>query len=85
MPEMPIEQDYGRFVEPMSDEQAIDEGLTFDIPEDEAELEELPDGSVRVTMESGKGPMEDKDFYQNLAEVIDPMELDSLAMRYLSC
>ncbi|NDF74299.1 MAG: hypothetical protein EB114_08980 [Betaproteobacteria bacterium] len=83
MPEMPIEQDYGRFVEPMLDEQAIDEGLTFDIPEDEAELEELPDGSVRVTMESGKGPMEDKDFYQNLAEVIDPMELDSLAMRYL--
>ena len=83
MPEMPIEQDYGRFVEPMSDEQAIDEGLTFDIPEDEAELEELPDGSVRVTMESGKGPMEDKDFYQNLAEVIDPMELDSLATRYL--
>jgi chaperonin GroES len=83
MPEMPIEQDYGRFVDPMSDEQAIDEGLTFDIPEDEAELEELPDGSVRVTMENGKGPMEDKDFYQNLAEVIDPTELDSLAMRYL--
>ena len=81
--EMPIEQDYGRFVDPMSDEQAIDEGLTFDIPEDEAELEELPDGSVRVTMENGKGPMEDKDFYQNLAEVIDPTELDSLAMRYL--
>ena len=83
MPEMPIEQDYGRFVEPMSDEQEIDEGLAYDIPEDEAELEELPDGSVRVTMENGKGPMEDKDFYQNLAEVIDPMELDSLAMRYL--
>ena len=81
--EMPIEQDYGRFVDPMSDEQALDEGLAVDIPEDEAELEELPDGSVRVTMESGKGPMEDKDFYQNLAEVIDPMELDSLAMRYL--
>ena len=81
--EMPIEQDYGRFVEPMLDEQEIDEGLAYDIPEDEAELEELPDGSVRVTMENGKGPMEDKDFYQNLAEVIDPMELDSLAMRYL--
>ena len=83
MPEMPIEQDYDRFVDPMTDEQALDEGLAVDIPEDEAELEELPDGSVRVTMESGKGPMEDKDFYQNLAEVIDPMELDSLAMRYL--
>ncbi|NBW14746.1 MAG: hypothetical protein EBR82_42780, partial [Caulobacteraceae bacterium] len=81
--EMPIEQDYDRFIDPMSDEQALDEGLAVDIPEDEAELEELPDGSVRVTMESGKGPMEDKDFYQNLAEVIDPMELDSLAMRYL--
>ena len=83
MPEMPIEQDYDRFIDPMTDEQALDEGLAVDIPEDEAELEELPDGSVRVTMESGKGPMEDKDFYQNLAEVIDPMELDSLAMRYL--
>ena len=50
---------------------------------DDAELEELPDGSVRVNLQPDNGPLEDEDFYQNLAEVIDPLDLSTLAMRYI--
>ena len=56
--------------------------MEFDLPDDDSELEELPDGSVVVKMDT-QGPQEDEEFYQNLAEVISPLELDSLAMRYI--
>jgi hypothetical protein len=82
--EFPIEPDYGRFVQGIADEpeQSQEEQLEFDLPEDDSELEELPDGSVVVKMDT-QGPQEDEEFYQNLAEVISPLELDSLAMRYI--
>ncbi len=83
MAEMPIEQEYDRYIDPITDEEDLEEGLTFELPEDEAELEELPDGSVRVSYAEDTGPMNEPDFYQNLAEVIDPLRLDVMAMRYL--
>ena len=82
--EMPIEQDYGRFVDPMTDEEAMAEGVEVEAPEaDQAEIEELPDGSAIVHMEGLEGPQQDPDFYQNLAEVIDNQTLESMALRYL--
>ena len=84
MAEMPIEQDYGRFVDPITDEEAMAEGVEVEAPEaDQAEIEELPDGSAIVHMEGLEGPQEDPDFYQNLAEVIDNQTLESMALRYL--
>jgi hypothetical protein len=83
MPEMPIEQDYGRFISGMADDEVPLEDLQAELPDESAEIEELPDGSAVVHMPSTKGPMEDPDFYENLAEVISPIDLDSMASRYL--
>lgn len=82
--QFPIEAEYGRFVPGVSDEpeETQDEEMEFELPEDSTELEELPDGSVVVSMDT-EGPMEDGEFYQNLADVIDPLELDSIAIRYI--
>jgi hypothetical protein len=81
--EMPIEQDYGRFISGMADDEVPLEDLQAELPDESAEIEELPDGSAVVHMPSTKGPMEDPDFYENLAEVISPIDLDSMASRYL--
>ena len=83
MPEMPIEQNYGRYIDPMEDEEDMEEGLEVEIPADQAELEELPDGRVRVTMDNLKGPEESPDFYENLALKIDTVKLQALALRYI--
>jgi hypothetical protein len=82
--EFPIEPEYGRFVQGIADEppELQEEQEEYDLPDDDSELEELPDGSVVVKMDT-EGPMEDGEFYQNLAEVIDPFELDSIALRYI--
>ena len=84
MPEMPIEQEYGRYVDPMQDEEDQEEGLEVELPEESAELEELPDGSVRVHFDDLKGPEDSPDFYENLAEKIDSVKLSALAMRYVN-
>lgn len=84
MPEMPIEQEYGRYIDPMQDEEDQEEGLEVELPEESAELEELPDGSVRVHFDDLKGPDESPDFYENLAEKIDSIKLSALAMRYVN-
>jgi hypothetical protein len=59
------------------------EGFSVDLMEAEAEIEELPDGSAVVRMEDIKGPVEEPDFYANLAEDIPSNELSRMAMNYL--
>jgi len=80
--QMPIEQDYGRFVDGMSDPDE-DGNIHVEMPEDDSDVIEQPDGSAIVVMNDFDGPMEDEDFYQNLAEVFDPYELNRVAMHYL--
>ena len=82
--EFPIEPEYGRFVPGMADEppETQEEQEEYDLPDDSTDLEELPDGSVVVSMDT-EGPMEDGEFYENLAEVISPLDLNSIAMRYI--
>lgn len=83
--EFPVDPEYGRFVPGISDQpdDTQDEEMEFDLPDDsDTEIEELPDGSAVVTMETD-GPMEDREFYSNLAEEIDPSDLDGISMRYL--
>ena len=82
--EFPIEPEYGRFVPGISDQpdDTQDEEMEFDLPDESAEIEELPDGSAIVSMET-EGPMEDGEFYENLAEKVDPLELSSIALRYI--
>ena len=82
MPEMPLDPEFGRFISGLKE--TAEGGAEMELDIDEDDLEELPDGSVVVSMEKGfKTPSEDEDFYQNLADVLNPMDLDSVAMRYL--
>lgn len=82
--EFPIDQEFGRFVGPASANDVEDEPLEVEIELEDSEIEELPDGSAIVKMAS-KGPMEDEDFYQNLADSddIDSLDLKELALRYV--
>ncbi len=88
MPEMPIPQDYDRHIDPITDEDEQnlegDESI-FEMfeGEDEPDVEELPDGSAIVRMDDMKGPEENPDFYENLAEKFDASDLASLALKYL--
>ena len=80
--EMPIEQEFGREIDGV---QATDEEMIVDMPEiDDAGIEETPDGGAIVTMpDDFKGPSDDTDFYENLAETINLIDLSKLTMRYL--
>ena len=87
--EMPIDPEYGRFVQGMPDDASAEtppeeEGMEVELELTDEDLEELPDGSVRVRLDT-KGPMESEDFYENLADtdILDPIELSTLALRYI--
>ena len=63
-----------------------DGSVAVDIDLDDSEIEELPDGSAVVKMDNFKGPTEDQDFYENLAESdqISSYDLDGIALRYIN-
>jgi len=84
--EFPIEPEYNRFVPSIGDPTAqTEEGeVEVEMPNlAEADIEELPDGSAIVKMPNN-GPMENEDFYQNLADSddFDPFDLQKLALKY---
>lgn len=81
--EFPIDPEFNRFVGG-AQEETPEEPIEAEIDLDDSDIEELPDGSAIVRME-GKGPMEDEDFYQNLADsdVISSLDLSSMALRYV--
>jgi hypothetical protein len=86
MAEMPIPQDYNRYVDPISGEQEeemSDESLMEILDQDESDVEELPDGSAIVRLENLKGPDETPDFYENLADKLKEWDLDNIALKYL--
>lgn len=80
--EMPIEQEFDQNIAGV---QATDEDMIVDVPEmDDADIEETPDGGAIVTMpDDFRGPSDDTDFYENLAESINLIDLSKLTMRYL--
>jgi len=84
MPEMPIEQEYGRNINPIEDES--DESLIEILDEINAEddpVEEQEDGSAIVTLDKLSTPEDNPEFYQNLAEELGTSDLDKLAFKYL--
>lgn len=85
MPEMPIPPEYNRFVDPVESEQNLegDDPVTELFTEEESEIEELPDGSAIVKLDDFKGPEENPDFYENLADRVDSNELDRISMKFL--
>lgn len=88
MAEMPIPPEYNRFVGPVSDEDKQDlegDDSVFEIfdNDEKPDVEELPDGSAIVRLDESKGPEDNPDFYENLADVIDSYDLTDIAMKYL--
>ena len=88
MPEMPIPQDYNRFINGddnngLLDNEMDNESINAILSQDESDVEELPDGSAIVKLEDLKGPDDNPDFYQNLADSIDSYDLNSVALKYL--
>jgi len=84
MPDMPIPQEYNRFVDPVKDEQNLEsDDSVYDLFDEESNVEELPDGSAIVKLDNMKGPEENPDFYENLAEKLGNLELDKIALKYL--
>jgi hypothetical protein len=83
MPEMPIPQDYNRFVDPQTGEPVEDESVFEIFDNEEPDYEELADGSAIVKVDDLKGPDDTPDFYQNLAETVKSWELDTIAGKYL--
>ena len=82
MADMPIDPNADRFIDGMTF--TPDGGATVDIVDQPDDVEELPDGSAVVTMgDDFKGPSEDEDFYENLAEVVNLRDLEDLCSRYL--
>ena len=79
--QMPIDPEFDRFIEGLKD--TPEGGLEVEIPPEDANVEEMPDGSAVVTMEEFNGPSENEDFYGNMAENYDFFELDKIAMRYI--
>ena len=80
MPDMPIDPEFGRFIDGIT--QTPNGGAIADVDLEEEEVEEMPDGSAIVRMPT-KTPADDTDFYDNLAESFDPISLERIAMRYI--
>lgn len=57
--------------------------VDLELPDDLSDVEELEDGSAVVNLDDFKGPNDDEDFYQNLADTQDTFELESIGMRYI--
>jgi len=87
MPEMPIPQDYNRFIEgqeSVTEENNLEGNESvYELFDGEPEVEELEDGSAIVRLDESKGPEENPDFYENLADKIESYELDKIALKYL--
>jgi len=79
--QFPIDPNAERFIDGLK--MTDDGGAIADIPDEKLDVEELEDGSAIATMGEFKGPTEDTDFYENLAETINLYDLEKIGMRYL--
>ena len=87
--EMPIPQDYGRFIPPAAqgDNEFIDSEFGDTAEVDlfkQPEVEEQEDGSAIVRLEDDLlGPDDSPDFYENLADSISAYDLSGIASKYI--
>lgn len=80
MAQLPIEQEYNRFIPPVID-QILEEKTEDDWSSEKAELTENDDGSVTI-LDTAETPPETK-FNANLAEELASVELSRIAADYL--
>lgn len=81
---MPHPQGYGRHIDPLKEEEQEENDPSInDLFGDRSEFEENDDGSVTVKLAELDGPLEDRDFYDNLAEEMPEHDLQGIALKYL--
>jgi hypothetical protein len=84
--EMPIPQDFDRFVGPQAEEEEDqDNPSIFEMFDEDNDVEMQPDGGaiIKMSEDKFKGPEDDPDFYENLADVLDTSTLSSMALKYI--
>jgi len=82
--QMPIPQDYNRFVAPEAHGDSEFANTAEVDLFDQADVEEQDDGSAIVRLDEDLlGPDESPDFYENLAESIDSYDLSKIAIKYI--
>jgi len=87
--EMPIPQDYGRFIPPAAQGDNEFASSEFgDVAEvdlfDQPDVEEQDDGSAIVRLDDDTlGPEDSPDFYENLADSLSSYELSGIASKYI--
>jgi len=84
--EMPIPQEFNRFVGPQAeDEEEKDDPSIFEMFDEDNDVEMQPDGGaiIKMSEDKFKGPEDDPDFYENLADVLDTSTLSSMALKYI--
>lgn len=84
--EMPIPQEFNRFVGPQAEEEEEkDDPSIFEMFDQDNDVEMQPDGGaiIKMSEDKYKGPEEDPDFYENLAESLDRSTLSSMALKYI--
>ena len=82
--EMPIPQDYNRFVAPEAHGDSEFANTAEVDLFDQADVEEQDDGSAIVRLDEDLlGPDESPDFYENLADSIDSYDLSKIAIKYI--
>ena len=83
--EMPIPQDFDRFVGPQAEEEEKDDPSIFEMFDEDNDVEMQPDGGaiIKMSEDKFKGPEDDPDFYENLADVLDTSTLSSMALKYI--
>jgi hypothetical protein len=80
--QMPIDQEFDRFIDGLKNNK--DGSAEVEVDDEISDVEELEDGSAIVRMGEDKGPEQDPEFYENLAEeVMNLYDLDKVGMRYL--
>ncbi len=84
--EFPIDPEFQRYVQgmPQDADGETPEGVEMPLELSESDIEELPDGSAVVTLDTA-GPMDNEDFYQNLADsdILDGVELSKIALKFI--
>ena len=83
--EFPIDPEFNRFVQGMpQDAGGETPGEEVDLELTESDIEELPDGSAVVHLDTN-GPMDNEDFYENLADsdVIESYDLGTMALKFI--
>ena len=80
--EMPNDPEFDRFINGIKNN--ADGGADVQLDEEINDVEELEDGSAIVRLGEDKGPEEDAEFYENLAEeAVNLYDLDKVGMRYI--